>query len=510
MDFGTILLQVGTATPVSPNAALAGDLTDGGIAAVFARTVTDLINRGWGWGKKDSHAPGVILIGCAFVCGVIGVVLMLVMKGVDILNPAAIATAIFQGCTQAGPLAIAGTEISKDAREPSKVDAPNQQASSPDQQAFRHDGADFPPIIDPVPTLPVAPEPEVVPTLPTGPEPPIRERIIAAAERYNGVPYVWGGEKPTGVDCSGYTRLVYKDVGLPIPDGIRTAEQQRQYCTPVAWNDVRKGDLIFFEHTYEPDEAPGPDGFVASHIGISLGAGTKRMWNAVNDRVQLTDISTDYWQDKLLSAGRHPGIADAPARMPPAHAGAILRGIDVSSHQSADLSAIIAQFRPEHVVVKLAQTIELPGLRAHAKAQIASVKAAGVSCGGYLWLYQSIDPGQQVDDALSLAAEANLVLPVLWIDVETYPNDNSCPTAEQVRAALDRCAERGVKGGVYTGKYIWQALGNPSFPGVPLWYAHYNDRPVIDTPQYGDMTPVGHQWTSSPLDQNVFLAEVCG
>jgi cell wall-associated NlpC family hydrolase len=112
----------------------------------------------------------------------------------------------------------------------------------------------------------------------------------------------------TTLDCSLYVLQVYAAAGYPFPAGIRTAEQIRQVCQPIAWDALVPGDLLFFERTYAATEPPGPDGRLATHVGLSAGAGTYRMWDA-HERGALpavgeTDISTTYWQDHLFAAGR--------------------------------------------------------------------------------------------------------------------------------------------------------------------------------------------------------------
>jgi hypothetical protein len=144
-----------------------------------------------------------------------------------------------------------------------------------------------------------------------------RARVLATAERRIGIPYRLD-PPPDGVttlDCSLYVVLTYRDAGLPFSPGVRTAEQIRQDCDPIAWNDVQAGDLLFFEHTYEPSGPPGPDGRIASHIGISLGAGSGRMWDCREstdpnrpDGVGQTNIWTDYWQQRLFEARRPRGL----------------------------------------------------------------------------------------------------------------------------------------------------------------------------------------------------------
>ncbi len=79
--------------------------------------------------------------------------------------------------------------------------------------------------------------------------------ILGAAAALSGIPYVWGGISTGGADCSGYTSLVFRSVGITLP---RTAEAQRQAATRVT--NPAPGDLVFF-------------GFPAYHVGIYAGPG---------------------------------------------------------------------------------------------------------------------------------------------------------------------------------------------------------------------------------------------
>ena len=46
----------------------------------------------------------------------------------------------------------------------------------------------------------------------------IVDQFLETAAAYIGVIYVWGGDKPsTGMDCSGYTRFVYRQHGVNLP-----------------------------------------------------------------------------------------------------------------------------------------------------------------------------------------------------------------------------------------------------------------------------------------------------
>ncbi len=73
-----------------------------------------------------------------------------------------------------------------------------------------------------------------------------------------GKPYVWGGTGPNSYDCSGLVYWAFKRLGITLP---RSAAQQATVGTPVAWNDLRPGDLVFY---YNP----------IGHVGIYAGNGT--------------------------------------------------------------------------------------------------------------------------------------------------------------------------------------------------------------------------------------------
>lgn len=82
-------------------------------------------------------------------------------------------------------------------------------------------------------------------------------RIADAALRYRGVPYLWGGETRTGMDCSGLVWTVLRELGHNPP---RTALAQSRWATPITAAQARPGDLVFH---YSP----------VSHVGIYLGGG---------------------------------------------------------------------------------------------------------------------------------------------------------------------------------------------------------------------------------------------
>jgi cell wall-associated NlpC family hydrolase len=79
--------------------------------------------------------------------------------------------------------------------------------------------------------------PKVDPNSPGHPE------IVAIAQRYLGVPYVWGGASPSGFDCSGLVMYCYAQIGVGLSHG---ATDQQRSSLPVPLSDLRPGDLVFF------------------------------------------------------------------------------------------------------------------------------------------------------------------------------------------------------------------------------------------------------------------------
>lgn len=165
-----------------------------------------------------------------------------------------------------------------------------------------------------------------------------RDDIIREARGRLGIPYGLP-PGPGETDCSLYVRDVFEAVGLPFSPGVRVAEQERQDTVPIGWDEVLPGDLLYFEGTYDAGP-PSADGHIASHIGISLGASTHRMLNAVEPASKETRIDTPYWQEHIFEARRHPAlmtnqVENMPESMP--------RGVDVASYQgNPDWAAVAA------------------------------------------------------------------------------------------------------------------------------------------------------------------------
>ena len=71
----------------------------------------------------------------------------------------------------------------------------------------------------------------------------IEERLVGVARKFLGSPYMWGGMSAGLFDCSGLTGFCYFMVGIQLP---RDASQQIKLGTPVDFEDMQAGDLVFF------------------------------------------------------------------------------------------------------------------------------------------------------------------------------------------------------------------------------------------------------------------------
>jgi LysM repeat protein len=111
------------------------------------------------------------------------------------------------------------------------------------------------------------------------------------AERYLGVTYVFGGTTPSGLDCSGLVYLVYQELGLQLP---RTSRAQFQVGEVVELEDLREGDLVFFNTT----------GQGVSHVGIYLSDGDFINAASYPGKVMISNLSESYWAKRYLGARR--------------------------------------------------------------------------------------------------------------------------------------------------------------------------------------------------------------
>jgi hypothetical protein len=73
----------------------------------------------------------------------------------------------------------------------------------------------------------------------------IRKFIIQHALMFFNAPYLWGGRSPFGIDCSGFSQIIYKMAGIKLP---RDARDQVLLGTALSFvGETQPGDLAFFD-----------------------------------------------------------------------------------------------------------------------------------------------------------------------------------------------------------------------------------------------------------------------
>jgi cell wall-associated NlpC family hydrolase len=111
----------------------------------------------------------------------------------------------------------------------------------------------------------------------------IGAQAVAIAERFLGVPYVWGGASPSiGFDCSGLVMYVYGLLGITLP---HYSGYQWYVGTRIPMNELQPGDIVFFHPS-----ANGPQ-----HEGLYIGDGEFIQAPHTGDVVKISSLyDTEY------------------------------------------------------------------------------------------------------------------------------------------------------------------------------------------------------------------------
>lgn len=103
--------------------------------------------------------------------------------------------------------------------------------------------------------------------------------IVEYAKRYLGLRYVSGGYSLTsGTDCSGFTKLIYKEFGVNLS---RVVSGQIKSGTYVSKGDLQKGDLVFYSS----------GGSKATHVAIYVGNGSVIHESNHRDGVKYSSVN---------------------------------------------------------------------------------------------------------------------------------------------------------------------------------------------------------------------------
>ncbi len=118
-----------------------------------------------------------------------------------------------------------------------------------------------------------------------------QQQIIDFSRSLLGVPYVYAGTSATGLDCSGFTLFVYRELfGISIP---HKSSDQVNVGISVAKADVRVGDILCFDWDYNS---------VCDHVAIYIGNG--KYVNASQSRGKVTEQIVNFEKDPVIAVRR--------------------------------------------------------------------------------------------------------------------------------------------------------------------------------------------------------------
>jgi len=119
--------------------------------------------------------------------------------------------------------------------------------------------------------------------------------ILETAKEFLGVKYIWAANGPNAFDCSGYTKYVFKQNGITLP---RYSGYQAKVGKTVKYNELKKGDLVFF------DTEKHLTGKV-NHVGIYIGNHKFIHASSAGKKVMITSFNKKrFYKNRFLHGQR--------------------------------------------------------------------------------------------------------------------------------------------------------------------------------------------------------------
>ncbi|WP_315078818.1 NlpC/P60 family protein [uncultured Clostridium sp.] len=101
--------------------------------------------------------------------------------------------------------------------------------------------------------------------------------IIKEAQKYLGIPYLWGGTTPEGFDCSGLMQYVFNSQGIELP---RVSQDQQSFAETINLSELKPGDLVFNKSSN------------STHVGLYIGDDKYLHAPHTGDVVKISTLST--------------------------------------------------------------------------------------------------------------------------------------------------------------------------------------------------------------------------
>lgn len=118
------------------------------------------------------------------------------------------------------------------------------------------------------------------------------DRLDAQQQQWKGTGYKLGGNTKSGIDCSGFMQVTFKDLfGIKLP---RTTNEQAKSGKQIAKSELRPGDLVFFK------TGRGPNG---KHVGVYVKNG-QFLHASTKGGVIYSALNSPYWSKAFWQARR--------------------------------------------------------------------------------------------------------------------------------------------------------------------------------------------------------------
>ena len=117
------------------------------------------------------------------------------------------------------------------------------------------------------------------------------KKLYSFIDEWYGVPYQYAGKTKKGVDCSGLTSILLKEVYIKNISG--SSESIYDQCEHITKGELKEGDLVFFKINTKD----------VSHIGVYL-QNNKFVHATTKAGVMIDDLDEDYYKKYFEGAGR--------------------------------------------------------------------------------------------------------------------------------------------------------------------------------------------------------------
>jgi len=121
---------------------------------------------------------------------------------------------------------------------------------------------------------------------------PADSSVVEYAKKYLGVQYIYGGNTPSGFDCSGFVQYVMANFGITMP---HSSTDQYSIGIRVDKSQLMAGDLVFFKYT---------SGSRLNHVGIYVGDGNFIHSPIPGQSVKIDTLASGYFATYYYGATR--------------------------------------------------------------------------------------------------------------------------------------------------------------------------------------------------------------